>query len=180
MRIISGTHKGRLIKPPTNFKARPTTDIAREGLFNILANRYDFEDLTIADLFGGTGAISYEFASRGVKEIYCIELHALHYKFIKETAKSFGFDNIKIYRNDALNAIDKLPKKHFDLIFADPPFDMTGKENLISKILNSGILNDGTLIFEHGERENFQHLEGYYDVRKYGKVNFSFFKEINK
>lgn len=177
MRIISGTHKGRTIKPPGNFKARPTTDIAREGLFNILANRYDFESLTVADLFGGTGAISYEFASRGAKEIYCVEMHALHFKFIKETAREFGFDNIKIFRNDALNAIGKLPKNHFDIVFADPPFDMNGKEELIIKILNSGILNDGTLIFEHGERENFQHVPGFYDMRKYGKVHFSFFKE---
>lgn len=176
MRIISGTHKGRTIKPPSNFKARPTTDIARESLFNILANRYDFEDLTIADLFGGTGAISYEFASRGVKEIYCIEMHALHFKFIKTTAHEFGFNNIKVFRNDAINAVGKLPKNHFDIVFADPPFDMTEKDTLIIKIISSGILKDGILILEHGERENFQHIQGYYDVRKYGKVNFSFFK----
>ncbi|MFO7863177.1 MAG: RsmD family RNA methyltransferase [Salinivirgaceae bacterium] len=175
MRIISGTHKGRVIRPPGNFRARPTTDIAREGLFNILSNEYDFEELTVADMFGGTGAISFEFASRGAKEVYCIEKNPVHYTFIKDTAKQLGFTNIKVFRNDAFKAINKLAKNSFDIVFADPPFDMDAKETFIKNTLEAGILKEGVLIFEHSDKEFFQRVPGFIEVRKYGKVNFSFF-----
>lgn len=177
MRIISGSHKGRQIHPPAGYKARPTTDIAREGLFNVLNNMIDFEETNVADLFGGTGAISYEFCSRGVPEVYCIEMLPVNFRFIRKTAAELGFDQIKLYRNNAFYAIPKLPKDHFDVVFADPPFDMGNKEKLVNDVMESGILKqDGFLILEHSDRESFNSLSYYVQNRKYGKVCFSFFE----
>lgn len=177
MRIISGTHKGRHIKPPAGFKARPTTDQAREALFNILANQFNLEDLTIADLFGGTGAVTYEFSSRGVQKVYCIEKSPLHFKFIKKTIAGLRLPNIQIYRTDAFKAINKLPKASCDIVFADPPFDMPGKEKLIDAVMDAGILNNGILIFEHSDKESYNDSQYFIDQRSYGKVCFSFFAE---
>lgn len=176
MRIISGTHKGRQIHPPANFKARPTTDIAREGLFNILNNMFDFEEIKVADLFGGTGAVSFEFCSRGVPEVYCIEMEPANYRFIKKTYRELGFDQIKLYRNNAFYAIPKLPKSHFDIVFADPPFNMKNKEKIITDVMESGVLKDGYFILEHSDKEQFNTFQYYSETRRYGKVSFSFFK----
>ncbi len=177
MRIISGTHKGRQIKPPSNFRARPTTDQAREGLFNILANQYNFEGLIIADLFGGTGAISYEFLSRGAKEVYIVEKSSNHVRFIRNTIKEMDFSNVKIFRSDAFTALKKLPKENFDIIFADPPFDLPDKNRLIENVFQNKVLNKGLFILEHSDKENFSYSPYFIDLRKYGKVCFSFFKE---
>ncbi len=176
MRIISGTHKGKQIKLPPNFKARPTTDQAREGLFNILANSYEFEGLKVADLFGGTGAISFEFASRGASEIYCIEKASSHYRFINKNAKTNGFEQIKTFRTNAFNAIQKLPKNNFDIIFADPPFDLPNKEKIINDVMESHVLKNGILILEHGDNENYNGSKYFIEQRNYGKVCFSFFE----
>ena len=176
MRIISGTHKGKQIKLPPNLKARPTTDQAREGLFNILSNTFDFDEIRIADLFGGTGAISFEFASRGAKEIYCIEIAPSHFRFINKNAKANGFEQIKTYRTNAFNAIQKLPKNNFDIIFADPPFDFPNKQKLISDVMEAGILKNGIFILEHGDNESYNDSAYFIEQRNYGKVCFSFFE----
>ena len=180
MRIISGSNKGTQIKPPSSFKARPTTDQAREGLFNILSNQYDFEEIKVADLFGGTGAISFEFASRGVKEIFCIEIAPAHFRFINKNTKELGFGAIKTFRTNAFNAIQKLPKKHFDLIFADPPFDLPNKSKIIEDVMEANVLNNGILILEHSDKENFNQSTYFIEQRNYGKVCFSFFKDISQ
>ena len=126
MRIIGGKLKGRTINPPAGYKARPTTDYAREGLFNILNNEYEFQDLKVLDLFGGTGAIAFEFASRGAARVYCVEMLRENASFIKTEARRLGLDNVTMVRD---NVFDFLPLCHekFDIVFADPPYAL---ENL--------------------------------------------------
>ena len=124
MRIISGSHRGRQIFPDKNFTARPTTDFAKENIFNVLNNYVDIEGAAVLDLFSGTGSISYEFASRGAKEVTAIELNYNHYSFIKRTAGEIGFRNIKVFKNDAFLACRKLKGRKFDIIFADPPYQL--------------------------------------------------------
>ena len=120
MRIIGGRLKGKTILPPAGYKARPTTDFAREGLFNVLDNEYEFEDLKVLDLFGGTGAISFEFASRGASRVYCVEMARENASFIKTEAQRLGLANVTMVRD---NVFDFLPicREKFDIIFADPP-----------------------------------------------------------
>ena len=142
MRIISGTHKSRRISPDKSFKARPTTDFAKENLFNVLNNTIDFEDLKVLDLFGGTGSISYEFASRGAEQVICIELNFKHCAFIKKTVNELGFTQINVLRADIFKYL-KGCKKQFDLIFADPPFDLDTIDTIPVAILKQNILNRG-------------------------------------
>ncbi|MCD8186681.1 MAG: RsmD family RNA methyltransferase, partial [Rikenellaceae bacterium] len=125
MRIISGKFKGRIIHPPKNLRARPTTDFAKENLFNVLGNRIDFEGLEVLDLFAGTGSISYEFVSRGAASVTAMEINAIHVNYIKSTARSFGMDNLYAARANAFLYI-KGVKKQFDLVFADAPYDLPG------------------------------------------------------
>lgn len=177
MRIISGSHKGRKIRPPANLKARPTTDQAREGLFNILTNQFDFSLLNVADLFAGTGAVSYEFSSRGANQVFCIEKNAIHHQFIKQTIRELELSNIRLFRNDAFKAVKKLPTNTFDIVFADPPFDMPDKEKLIAQVIDTDLLKtDGFFILEHSDKEFFNRNAHYRETRRYGKVCFSFFK----
>ena len=126
MRIIGGRLKGKTILPPAGYKARPTTDFAREGLFNVLDNEYEFEDLKVLDLFGGTGAISFEFASRGAARVYCVEMARENASFIKTEAQRLGLANVTMVRD---NVFDFLPicREKSDIIFADPPYAL---ENL--------------------------------------------------
>src|SRR5690625_1984773 len=125
MRIISGKHKGRRFSPPKKLPVRPTTDIAKEGLFNILWNRYDFTQLKVLDLFSGTGNISFEFASRGSSDITAVDQHYGCLKFIKRTAESLG-ENIRPLKNDVFRFLQHSPQS-YDLIFADPPYDFSKK-----------------------------------------------------
>ena len=129
MRIIGGRLKGKSINPPAGYKARPTTDFAREGLFNILDNEYELEGLQVLDLFGGTGAVSFEFASRGARRVYCVEMARENASFIKTEARRLGLDNVTMVRD---NVFDFLPLCHekFDIVFADPPYALEGLENL--------------------------------------------------
>ena len=121
MRIIGGRLKGKSINPPAGYKARPTTDFAREGLFNVLNNEYEFEDLKVLDLFGGTGAVAFEFASRGASKVYSVEMVRENASFIKREAERLGLDNVVMVRD---NVFDFLPICHekFDIVFADPPY----------------------------------------------------------
>lgn len=177
MRVVSGKLKGRRFSPPASFKARPTTDQARESLFNILNNLISFEELEVLDLFGGTGAISYEFASRGVISVTTVERSFPHFKFIKTTCESFGLSEIiKIVKADVFNYLQK-ESRAYSLIFADPPFSLPNLKELPSIVINSKALqSSGIFILEHGPDYNFEDHPNFWQQRNYGKVNFSFFQ----
>jgi 16S rRNA (guanine966-N2)-methyltransferase len=175
VRIIGGSLKGRQIDPPSNLKARPTTDYARESLFNILNNRYSFEGKSVLDLFSGTGAISYEFASRGVDDIDVVEIDPRHCSFIRTMAKQFGFNDIKVHHITVTTWLEVCTKK-YDIIFADPPYDLKWLEELPKMVMTSGSVTDETLfILEHPKRVRFSENEWFREHRFYGNVNFSFF-----
>lgn len=175
MRIISGSYRGKQIRPPGNFKSRPTTDFARESLFNILIHQYDLEELDVLDLFGGTGSITYEFASRGVRSVVTVELEPLHYRFIRNTCTDLEFDMVTVIRGDVFRYLKK-PYQSFDIIFADPPFDHPRLEELPSMISGTEILADGGLfILEHSSGYSFSAHPWFQTQKKYGSVNFSFF-----
>jgi 16S rRNA (guanine966-N2)-methyltransferase len=177
MRIISGIYKGKQIFPPSNFKARPTTDFAKEALFNILVNNFEIEDLCILDLFAGTGSITYEFASREAKRITTVEMDPNHFKFIRNTVKQLDMVQVNTIRSDAYKII-KNPWEAYDIIFADPPFDIKDLEKIPELIMNSALLEkDGWLILEHPSQIKFNHIPALFDHRNYGNVNFSFFRK---
>jgi len=176
MRIIGGINKKRKIKPPSNLDLRPTTDVAKESIFNIISNDFEYEYITVLDLFAGTGNISYEFASRGVNNLYAVEINNKCVQFIRKQARELSYNNFKVIRDDALHFLS-ICKINFDIIFADPPFDYK-KTNFIHKNVfeNQLLKENGWLIIEHGKETNLDQLEGFYEKRKYGKVNFSIFK----
>jgi 16S rRNA (guanine(966)-N(2))-methyltransferase RsmD len=177
MRVVSGSLKGRRFSPPKSFKARPTTDIAKESLFNILSNRFCFDDLRILDLFSGTGSLSYEFASRGCENITSVELNYRHYSFIKNTIKDFELaSQIKAIKADVFKFVKKCDEQ-FDLIFADPPFDLANFDSVADAVLENNILtSDGIFILEHSDKKSFESHPRFIEIKKYGKVHFSFFK----
>ena len=175
MRIIGGKLKGKLINPPQGYKARPTTDFAKEGLFNILDNEYDFEGMKILDLFGGAGSISFEFASRGAGKVYCVEMARENASFIKREAERLGLPNVIMVRD---NVFDFLPICHerFDLVFADPPYALEGLETIPDRIFALDLLYpDRYLILEHGDEHSFTRHPLFVKERCYGRVHFSFF-----
>lgn len=177
MRIISGSHKGRQIIPDKNFSARPTTDFAKENLFNVLSNYIDIEGAKVLDLFSGTGSISYEFASRGAAEIISVESNFKHYAFIKRVAQELNFKNIKLYRTDAFIACKKLKGQKFDLIFADPPYNLDKIADVPAAIFGNELLNEeGLAIVEHPASVDYSHLPYFSEHRQYGSVNFSIFR----
>ena len=175
MRIIGGKYRGRKVIPPPGFKARPTTDFARESLFNILNNRVDFEDITVLDLFSGTGSISYEFASRGAKEIHLVEMDMKHIAGIKRIIRDIGFENIRCVHID-VRAFLKTCSQKYDIVFADPPYDLPWLKEIPSLVTGSGIIKeDGFFILEHPRSMSFSGHEKFFEHRNYGSVNFSFF-----
>ena len=176
MRIIGGKLKGKMILPPAGYKARPTTDFAREALFNILDNEYEFEDLKVLDLFGGTGSIAFEFASRGAARVYCVEMARENASFIKTEAARLGLANVTMVRD---NVFDFLPicREKFDLIFADPPYALEGLETLPDQIFSRDLLHPGCyFILEHGDEHSFTTHPHFVKERHYGRVHFSFFE----
>lgn len=176
MRIISGYLKGRLFNPPKNFKARPTTDFAKENLFNVLNFKLDWENVTALDFFSGTGSISYELVSRGCKKVVCVEKDPEHVKFIKTIKKELHIDNLMIYNTDFYIAITKLDEK-FDFVFADPPYDLKDFDQIPQLILNSNCLSsDGLFVMEHSSQYDFSEYPEFLERRHYGSVNFSFFR----
>lgn len=177
MRVVSGTLRGRRFDPPESFSARPTTDFAKENIFNVLCNIIDFEDTCVLDLFGGSGSITYEFASRGCPSVTCVEKSSLHARFIQRTADNFGIsDQVKVIRGDALKYPTSTNGK-FDVIFADPPYDMPQVDDLPDMIMSLDILNkDGFFILEHSGAGRFNAHPEFWQTREYGKVNFTFFK----
>lgn len=177
MRIVGGTHRGRIISPPSNFKARPTTDFAKENLFNMLTNYFDFEEVSLLDLFSGTGSISYEAASRGAERVLSVEGNSLHQRFIANTIKSLGLDSIQSVRSNVFTFLKSSFTEQFDVIFADPPYDLAELDTLPKLILDKGILReDGLLVFEHSADYDFSQNERFWQHRHYGSVNFSLFK----
>lgn len=177
MRIIRGTHRGRKITAPANLPVRPTTDLAKESLFNILDNHIYFEDLRVLDLFAGTGSISYEFASRGSQKVIAVDIHPLCIKFISETAARLGFNQVKAIRSSSIGFLNNCSEK-FDLIFADPPYDLEGIEEVIKLVFQKQLISDeGWLIIEHGPEKDFSTMPNFMQHRNYGKVNFSFFRK---
>lgn len=177
MRIISGTHKGRRFQVGSKFQARPTTDFAKETLFNVLQNRYDFEGLAILDLFGGTGSISYEFASRGAQPILTLEKNSKHYTYIQQNAMLLGLqDAITTVRADVFTYLPKL-KRQFDIIFADPPFALEQAEQLPNLIFKLNLLDKtGLFVLEHSSNRDFSNHPHFERLVKRGSVHFSFFE----
>lgn len=177
MRIISGKHKGRNIPVRKNFKARPTTDFAKENIFNVISNYFDFEEITVLDLFGGTGSISFEFASRGCPQILTVEKDFKSFDFIRKTAKEIGMDSIRVIKSDVFRFVPKCTSQ-FDIIFADPPYELTDLEKIPEIILNSTVLNEKAwFILEHGKKHNFENNTFLKEIRTYGSVHFSIFQK---
>ena len=177
MRIIGGHLKGKTINPPLHYQARPTTDYAREGLFNTLGNEYEFEDLKVLDLFGGTGAISYEFASRGAARVYCVEMARENASFIKTEAARLGLQNVTMVRDNVFDFLEICHEK-FDIIFADPPYAIEGLDQIPDKVLSRDILHPGCyFILEHGGEHSFTAHPLFKKEKVYGRVHFSFFEK---
>ena len=177
MRIVSGTHKGRRIMAPKKLPVRPTTDMAKEALFNILNNQYFFEDIKVLDLFAGTGNISYEFASRGSTEIKSVDNHSGCVKFIEGIATQLEF-GIQAIKMDVFKYLEGTTDT-FDIIFADPPYNLPLEsfKKVHELVFNKGLLRpDGTLILEHSKQMDLSQLSHFISQRKYGSSLFSFFK----
>ncbi|WP_395632634.1 16S rRNA (guanine(966)-N(2))-methyltransferase RsmD [Flavobacterium sp.] len=177
MRIISGKYKGRRITPPKNLPVRPTTDMSKEALFNVLNNHFNFSELKILELFAGTGSISYEFASRGCSPILCVDGDMGCVNFIKKTAKEFDFD-ITAIKSDVFKFLEK-HKGNYDIIFADPPYGMSQKEfeQLIEMIFENELLDEeGMLVVEHSKYTKLDHMANYSFQKNYGGSVFTFFE----
>ena len=181
MRIISGKYKGRHFDVPRTFKARPTTDFAKENLFNILNNIIDFEETTVLDLFSGTGSISLEFLSRGCRDVMSVEMDSLHFSFLKKCQHTLGDNSWRIIRDDVFRFLRRC-NTGFDIVFADPPYALKELPEIPDIILGGNILKDGGIfIFEHGKDYSFEEHPYFMRHIAYGSVNFSFFckdKEI--
>jgi len=175
VRIVSGAYKGKRLYPGKNFKARPTTDFAKENLFNVLNNYFDFEELEVLDLFSGTGSISYEFASRGCRAVDSVESNSRYHSFIQKTAGELKFAQLAAIRADAFRFLKHTPRD-YDLIFADPPFDMKELDQLPQLIFSRNLLKQGGwFILEHGRDHDFSAQPQFRELRKYGSVHFSIF-----
>lgn len=204
MRIISGKYKGRTINPPRNLRARPTTDFAKENLFNVLAGfGFDYGECDVLDLFAGTGSVSYEFASRGARSVTSIEINAVHHAFIRRTAMELGFAALYPVKANVFNYLNACTRR-FDIIFSDAPYDLKDSEKVITLVFERGLLrsggdvrddspveairvdgasvNDGKeirpgglLIFEHSKGRDFSAHPHFLQTRNYGSVQFSMF-----
>lgn len=195
MRIISGTYKGRRISPPKNISARPTTDFAKESLFNLLNNRMDFEGIDMLDLFAGTGSIALEFISRGARDVIAVEMAHTQQNFIIQTCKLLKIKNLNLIRGDVFKFINSC-KMQFDFIYADPPYDLPQlskipdlifKDNPSTNMTDSVDANsnhdhntllkpDGIFVLEHSKNNDFSTHPHYVETRKYGNVHFTFFE----
>lgn len=178
MRIISGELGGRRFNPPASMPyTRPTTDIAKEGLFNILQNNLDFEELVTLDLFGGTGSISYELASRGVRDLTVVEKDNSMYEFIRKTAAGFGIENLKLVKMDVFKFMSTC-NRQFDFIFAGPPYALTTINDLPVQVFEKKLLrNGGWFVLEHTPRNDYKSFPFFKSERNYGTTVFSIFAE---
>lgn len=178
MRIISGELGGRRFQPPNHMPyTRPTTDIAKEGLFNILQNNLDFDSIKTLGLFGGTGSISYELASRGVTDLTVVEKDQTMFEFIKKTAKEFKIENLKLIRSDVFKFIQTCSNR-FDFIFAGPPYALTNIDDLPRLVFEKKLLhNKGWFVLEHTPRNDYKQFPFFRSERNYGTTVFSIFEE---
>lgn len=178
MRIISGTLKGKRIQAPKNISARPTTDLAKEALFNILNNNYYWNECQVLDLCAGTGNISFEFASRGCPQITAVDSDARSAAFIKKTALALQFP-IEVFKSDVYRFLGKT-NRTFDIIFADPPYSLSYDDFARIPVLvfeNELLTDEGVLIIEHSKHTDLSALENYSESRRYGGSVFSFFQK---
>jgi len=177
MRIVGGYNRGYRFTPPRKNPARPTTDIAKEGLFNVLTNQFDFSQLKVLDIFGGTGSISYEFASRGCEDITNIEIFHPNVKFIKATAETLDF-NITVHRQDVFKFIKNCTDS-FDVIFAGPPYPLKKIPQIPGLIFEQKLLTkNGWLILEHNPDHNFEEADNFLKYKNYGTTIFSIFEQV--
>lgn len=176
MRIISGSHKGRILRPE-GLPVRPTTDMAKESLFNILNNRIDFEDVKVLDLFAGTGNISMEFASRYASSVLSVDVNGRCIDYISKMITDLKFSNLSAIRANVFAFLAR-PAGSYDVIFADPPYDLEDREKIPVLIFeNNWLADDGWFIMEHDKRINFKDHPFFYEERQYGKIHFTFFRK---
>lgn len=176
MRIITGKYKGRHFEVPRSFKARPTTDFAKENLFNVLRAYIDFEEgVTALDLFAGTGSITLELLSRGCSRVVSVEKDPQHYAFIRSVVEKLADDAADLLRADVFRYLDRCCEQ-FDFIFADPPYALKELEQLPDLVFAKNLLApDGLFVLEHGKTQDFSNHPHFLEHRSYGSVNFSFF-----
>lgn len=175
MRIVAGELRGRRLNPPVNIEVRPTTDFAKESLFNILRNRIDFAHSVALDVFCGTGGISFEFVSRGIKQVTSVDINPKCISFINKTKEQFGVNNLFALRQDAFVYL-KRSKMSFDVVFADPPYDMKDFDLVPDLVLPYFVKPGGWFVLEHSKRRSYTKNPYFVEQRHYGKVNFSFFQ----
>lgn len=177
MRVITGKYKGKHFDVPRSFKARPTTDFAKENLFNVLRAYVDFEDTTAIDLFGGTGSISLELLSRGCTHVVTIEKDRQHFSFISQCKRQLNDEAWQPLQGDVLRFIERASEP-FDLVFADPPYTLPELGELPERVMKSRLMKDNSLfVLEHGKDYDFSSRPDFVEHRAYGSVNFSFFKK---
>jgi 16S rRNA (guanine(966)-N(2))-methyltransferase RsmD len=176
MRIISGSHKGRILRPE-GLPVRPTTDMAKESLFNILNNRIDFEEVRVLDLFAGTGNISMEFASRNASSVLSVDVNGRCIDYISKMITELKFSNLSALRANVFAFLAR-PTGSYDVIFADPPYDLEEREKIPALIFEHNWLADeGLFILEHDKRINFKDHPFFAEERQYGKIHFTFFRK---
>lgn len=180
MRIITGKYKGRHFDIPRSFKARPTTDFAKENIFNVLTGYIDFEGATALDLFSGTGSISLELTSRGCTQVFSVEADRDHHRFILECLQKLSNPPVTALRGDVFRFI-KSCKMQFDFIFADPPYALKELPTIPSLIFEKNLLKpEGVFVFEHGKDQDFSTHLNFVEHRSYGSVNFSIFQPLHQ
>ena len=177
MRIISGKYGRRRFDVPSSFSARPTTDFAKENIFNVLSNLIDFEGLDALDLFAGTGSISFELLSRGCRQVTSVEKNNAHASFIAKVAKELKTSDLNLIRGDVFRYIQSVPSESFDFIFADPPYALKELPDIPDLIFQYHLLKpEGIFVLEHGKGLSFESHPCFSEHRHYGSVNFSFFR----
>lgn len=177
MRVITGKYKGRHFDVPRSFKARPTTDFAKENIFNVLRSYLDFEDITAIDLFSGTGSITLELLSRGCQYVVSVERDRQHFRFIQSVLREVDAENCRAVCGDALRIIGH-PTTAFDLVFADPPYALAEMSEMPDRVLSSRLLKpNGLFVLEHGKEHDFSNNPCFIEHRHYGSVNFSLFRK---
>ena len=176
MRIIRGKYGRRRFDVPSNITARPTTDFARENIFNVIENLIDLEGKTALDLFAGTGAVSFEFLSRGCSQVTAVEKAVTQYNFIRKIAGILGDDNLRVIKGDVWRFIASSVTP-YDIVFADPPYNLPDFADVPVKVLESKLLKGGSIfIIEHSKAYDFSNLPHFREHRAYGSVNFSIFE----
>ncbi|RCH56126.1 16S rRNA (guanine(966)-N(2))-methyltransferase RsmD [Mucilaginibacter hurinus] len=177
MRIIGGTLRGLRLNPPTNLPVRPTTDLAKEALFNILQNRVQLEGINVLDLFSGTGNISFEFASRGALLVTAVDRNQGGINYVNDTARKHKLENIKTFKADVFKYLE-METPTYDIIFADPPYDLNRIPEIPKLVFEKSLLSPGgLLIVEHQSMQNLSNHPAYTEQRKYGHSSFSFFNQ---